>query len=281
MSVVAVEARGLHYAYPDGTVALEGISLQVCEGQSVALLGPNGAGKSTLVLQLAGLLTPTRGTVELFGIPTVGPRRRRARQSVGVVFQNPDDQLFCSSLEEDVAYGPINLGLPAAETRGRISWALQLVGLEEKAGKAPHHLSFGERKKAALATVLAMKPRLLMLDEPTANLDAGSRRELMGLLQSLRETDGTTLILATHDVEATAELADYVYVLNHGRLEAEGPTRQILGDRALLESVHLEQPPLTRLTGLLKESGLLDSEDDPITVEEAYGLLSKRLRRMA
>ncbi len=278
MIVPAVEATCLRYVYPDGTVALEDVSVRVCEGQSAAVLGPNGAGKSTLVMHLAGLLTPTQGAVRLFGIPAVGAERRRAREGVGVLFQNPDDQLFCSSLEEDVAYGPVNLGLSAAEVKQRVFWALQLVGLEKNAEKAPHHLSFGEKKKAALATVLAMKPRLLLLDEPTANLDPSSRRELMGLLKNLRETEGTTLILATHDVEAVAELADYVYVLNRGHVQAEGPTRRILSDRALLESVHLEQPPATRLVGRLKEAGLLESKgDSPITMEEVCGLLSNRL----
>ncbi|MEM2905799.1 MAG: ATP-binding cassette domain-containing protein [Candidatus Bathyarchaeia archaeon] len=282
MSVLAVEARGLRYVYPDGTVALDGVSLKVYEGQSVAVLGPNGAGKSTLLLQLAGLLTPTRGTVELLGLSTVGAEKRRARLKVGIVFQNPDDQLFCSSLKEDVAYGPVNLGLSAEDVKQRVAWALQLVGLEKSGGKAPHHLSYGERKKAAIATVLAMKPKLLLLDEPTANLDPGSRRELMRLLKGLRETDGTTLILATHDVEAVAELADYVFVLNGGRLETEGLTRRVLSDRQLLKRVHLEQPQLTQLVALLKEARLLHpGGDDPITMEETYGLLLERLQKTA
>jgi cobalt/nickel transport system ATP-binding protein len=238
-----IRARGLRFRYPNGVVALDGVDLDVGHGERVAVLGPNGAGKTTLMLRLNGLLAGD-GELEVAG--TGDPRALRAR--VGLVFQDPDDQLFMPTVREDVAFGPLNLGLPRAEALARVDEALAAVRMEHVADRAPHQLSLGQRRRVAIATVLAMRPRLLVLDEPSANLDPRSRREL---LEVLDEIAGTMLVV-THDLPFAASLCERALVLSGGRFVADGACLDVLGDAELLARHELELPAGFDLARLAK-----------------------------
>jgi len=234
----ALEVRGLRFAYPDGSAALTGIDLTVMPGERVAVLGPNGAGKTTFVLQLNGMLEGAEGTVRV-GSLELGPRTRKAiRARVGVVFQNPDDQLFMPTVEADVAFGPANQGLAGDALRARVAEALDQVGLDGVAAKAPHLLSAGERRRAAVAGVLAMRPEVLVLDEPSSSLDPAARRELADVLASLR----MTTLLVTHDLPYALELCPRAVVLDRGVVVADGPTREVLADEGFMRAHRLELP---------------------------------------
>jgi cobalt/nickel transport system ATP-binding protein len=237
----SLQVTGLHFAYPDGHVALRGVDLTVPQGERVALLGPNGAGKTTFVLHLNGINTAGAGRVEVGGL-TVDPRDRaglkEVRRRVGIVFQDPDDQLFMPTVAEDVAFGPANLGLRGAELAERVDEALDAVGMSFARDRAPHHLSFGQRRRVAVATVLAMRPEILVLDEPSSNLDPASRRELAGILRSLP----VTLLMVTHDLPYALELCPRSVILDDGRIAADGATRELLADAELLERHRLELP---------------------------------------
>jgi cobalt/nickel transport system ATP-binding protein len=238
MSVPTVEMLGVEFSYPDGHRALHGVDLHVHPGERVALLGPNGAGKTTLVLHLNGILTPRAGTVSIAGLAVEKANMVEIRRRVGIVFQDPDDQLFMPTVAADVAFGPANLGLQGDELDERVATALAAVGVEGLHDRAPHHLSFGERRLVAIATVLAMDPEIVVLDEPTANLDPAGRRELAEVLDGL----GHTMLLVTHDLPYALRLCPRSVVLNAGRIVADGPTRQILSDRELMAANRLELP---------------------------------------
>ncbi len=235
---IAVRIRDLRYVYPDGTEALRGVDLTVAEGERVGLIGPNGAGKTTLLLHLNGLLRG-RGDIEILGIPLRKGTLGEIRRLVGLLFQDPDAQLFMPRVFDDVAFGPLNLGLDDGEVRRRVAEALRAVGMEGAADRAPHRLSFGERKRTALATILSMRPAILALDEPTSNLDPRGRREFMELIRGL----GATVIIATHDLELVLELCGRAVLMDRGRVIADGPVREILADAELMYSHGLEVPP--------------------------------------
>ncbi|MHB1340937.1 MAG: energy-coupling factor ABC transporter ATP-binding protein [Coriobacteriia bacterium] len=239
----AVHLEDVAYAYPDGTPALSGVSLAIAPGERVALLGPNGAGKSTLMLHLNGILRPTSGTVTVGGTRLTDASVTNVRRRVGLVFQDPDDQLFMTTVYDDVAFGPMNAGCDDAETDRRVHEALHAVGLAEVASKSGHHLSFGQRKRIALATVLAMRPDVLVLDEPTSNLDPRARRHMLELLGTL----SSTMILATHDMDLAWELCDRAVVLDDGTIAAEGARDDVLTDETLLEEHGLELPWAVRM----------------------------------
>lgn len=233
-----IEVRDLAYRYPDGTLALDGVDLFVAEGERVAVLGPNGAGKTTLALHLNGILTPERGHVVVDGL-TVGPATlREVRRRVGMVFQDPDDQLFLPRVRDDVAFGPRNLRWSEERIDAAAADALERVGMTDAAERAPHHLSFGQRRRAAIATVLSMEPELLVLDEPTSNLDPQARRELADLLRRLE----LTTLVVTHDLLYALDLCERSVILDQGRIVADGPTRTLLSDTALLAAHRLELP---------------------------------------
>ncbi|WP_320670660.1 CbiX/SirB N-terminal domain-containing protein [Patulibacter defluvii] len=235
---VAVAVRDLHFAYPDGSEALTGVDLTIREGERVALLGPNGAGKTTLLLHLNGVLQPQQGTVEIAGTALTKRTARELRKRVGIVFQDPDDQLFMPSIESDVAFGPANLGLTGEALEERVTAALRTFGLEELREVAPHQLSMGQRRRAAVAGVLAMEPDLMVLDEPSSNLDPAARRELADVIRRLP----TTTILVTHDLPYALELCPRSIVFDAGQVVADGPTRQILADEGFMRAHRLELP---------------------------------------
>jgi cobalt/nickel transport system ATP-binding protein len=232
----AIHARGLRFTYPNGVVGLDGVDLHVPHGERVAVLGPNGAGKTTLMLQLNALLTGD-GELEVAGL-RVGEDVRELRARVGLVFQDPDDQLFMPTVREDVAFGPLNRGCSRVEVEERIREALAAVRMEDLADRAPHQLSLGQRRRVAIATVLAMRPSLLVLDEPSANLDPRTRRELIELLDTVKRT----MVVVTHDLPLAATLCERAVILSAGRIVADGSCLDILSDSALLAEHDLELP---------------------------------------
>ncbi|MFI5757560.1 energy-coupling factor ABC transporter ATP-binding protein [Streptomyces sp. NPDC051569] len=235
---VSLQVSGLAYAYPDGHQALFGVDLTVGRGERVALLGPNGAGKTTLVLHLNGILTAGAGSVAVAGLPVAKRNLAEIRRRVGIVFQDPDDQLFMPTVREDVAFGPAASGLRGPELEARVVAALAQVGMAEYADRPPHHLSFGQRRRVAVATVLAMEPEILVLDEPSSNLDPASRRELADILRSL----DITVLMVTHDLPYALELCPRSVILSDGAIAADGPTRELLGDEELMGAHRLELP---------------------------------------
>ena len=237
-SAPALSVRGLTYAYPDGHHVLRGVDLDVAPGERVAILGPNGAGKTTLVLHLNGTLRGGAGTVDVTGLRVAPPALRDVRRRVGIVFQDPDDQLFMTTVREDVAFGPRNLGFTGADLDVRVDGALASVGMEAFAGRPPHHLSFGQRRRVAAATVLSMDPDVLVLDEPSSNLDPQARREFADIVARL---DMTT-VMVTHDLLYALQLCPRSVILNDGVITADRPTREILADSALMAANRLELP---------------------------------------
>lgn len=231
-----IDVRDLHHAYSDGRSVLNGISFCVAEGESIGLLGPNGAGKTTLFLCLCGVLRPTSGTMRIAGLDPCKPAdRKKLPGTVGIVFQNSDDQLFCSTVEEDVAFGPFNLGLPADEVRSRVTESLAQVGMSGQEQRAPFQLSGGEKRRTAMAGIVAMRPAVLLLDEPSVFLDPKGRRELIQLIQQL---PGTRLI-ASHDLGLVRRTCSRVLILDAGKIVADGPV-SMLDDVNLLREHDLE-----------------------------------------
>jgi cobalt/nickel transport system ATP-binding protein len=230
----AIEIQELSFAYPDGRQALRQINLRVSPGERVALVGPNGAGKSTLLLHLNGLLKG-QGRIRIQSLEVNEHDIRRVRALIGLVFQDPDDQLFSPTVFDDVAFGPIYMGLAPATIRERVNQSLSLVGMKDYGARTSHHLSVGEKKRAAIATVLAMEPPILALDEPSAGLDPQSRRQLINLLMSLPQT----MLISSHDLNLVEELCPRTIVLDKGQIIADGDTRLLLHDHDLLASHHL------------------------------------------
>lgn len=241
----ALEVTDLHYRYHDGTEALRGVSFRVAPGECVALLGPNGSGKSTLLLHLNGILPDepaADGAIRILGESITRENLEMVRRRVGLLFQDPDDQLFCPTVQEDVAFGPEQLGLNESEIGERVRLALAKAGLPDFGHRATHHLSHGEKRRVCLAGVLACEPAVLVLDEPTSDLDPRGRREFKAVL---REIPATKLI-ATHDLELAVEMCSRVIVLDHGRIVADGPTVELLDDEALMLAHGLERPHILR-----------------------------------
>jgi cobalt/nickel transport system ATP-binding protein len=233
-----VEAIGLHYTYPDGTKGLNGVSFRISHGESVALVGENGAGKSTLLLHLNGYLWATRGQLRIGDYPLTQDNLVAVRRSVGMVFQNPDDQLFMPTVFDDVAFGPLNLGLGKLEVEAKAVQALETVGAGHLRKRPPYKLSQGEKRSVAIATVLAMSPDILVMDEPTSSLDPRSRRRLIKLLKTFKHTK----IIATHDLDMAMDLCERTIVLHQGQITADGPTLKLFQDQELLNRSSLERP---------------------------------------
>ena len=278
MRVPLLAICGLDYRYPGGVAALRDLNLTVERGCKLAILGSNGCGKTTLLLHLNGTFRPTRGEVLLEG-RSVGYDRRflnHWRRRVGLVLQEPDDQLFAATVGQDVSFGPLNLGLSAAETGERVREALESLRIAHLADRATHSLSFGQKKRVAIAGVLAMQPEILVLDEPTAGLDAHGVTHLLGALQQLHEA-GTTLVFSTHDVELAYAWADQVALFHEGAVLRQGETTAVLADREVMSQARLRPPLLLELAQLLREKGGDAAWPPPRSREAVLALLRKRL----
>lgn len=269
--------RGLDYVYPGGVVALRGLDLDVERGHKLAILGANGSGKTTLLLHLNGLCKPTRGEIRLDGQPVSYERRKLNdwRRRVGLVLQEPDDQLFAATVNQDVSFGPLNLGLSDAEAGERVREALETLRIAHLAERATHALSFGQKKRVAIAGVLAMRPEILVLDEPTAGLDSHGVTHLLGALQQLHDA-GATLVFSTHDVDLAYAWANHVAVFHDGAVLRQGETAVVLSDREVLRQARLRPPLLLEVVEALGSGG--DGyQPAPRSREAVLALLCERL----
>ena len=276
-----LEARNITFSYDDGTEALNNVNLKVDKGDIVALLGKNGAGKSTLFLHFNGILRPDNGEIIIDEEKLKYDKKSliKFRQKVGLVFQNPDDQIFAPSVEEDVAFGPLNLKLPMEEVQKRVHEALERVGMVGFEKKAPHHLSGGQKKRVAIAGILAMKPEIMVFDEPTAGLDPKGASKIINLLKELNE-QGITIIISTHDVDLVPQYANRVYVLHEGEIIGDGTARDIFSNKVLIDKANLDLPIIANF---FKK---IESESDdisfngkyPLTIEEGYETFLKLIK---
>ena len=257
MTNIQLSTENLSFTYPDGTQALKNINIEIEKGEKVAIIGPNGAGKSTLFSHFNGLTEPTSGCVKIEGKPISFEKDEllKVRQKVGIVFQDPNDQLFAPTVKEDIAFGPMNLGLSYDEVEKRVEDALKMVGMENYEDKTPHHLSGGQQKRIAIAGIIAMKPELMILDEPTAGLDPDGVEKVLNILNQLNE-EGITLIISSHDIDMISKYADKIFVLYNGEIIESGNKNKIFSDMELLKKAHLRTPITTEILYNLKESGL-------------------------
>lgn len=276
-----LKAENIFYSYDDGTKALKGINFQISKGEIVALIGKNGAGKSTLFLNFNGILRPDKGNILVDGDILKYDKKSliKCRQKLGIVFQNPDDQIFAPTVEEDVAFGPLNLKLSQEETQKRVTEALKRVGMEGFEKKAPHNLSGGQKKRVAIAGILAMKPDIMVLDEPTSGLDPVGVKKIIKLLKELNN-DGMTILISTHDVDLVAEYADKVYVIVDGEIIDKGTPNEIFNNIATIKKANLRLPLIAELFRKLEEDGKITSlnNDYPLTVKEGYEKITEILK---
>ena len=270
-----LETRNLSYSYPDGTSAIQGVDLRIERGEKIAFVGPNGSGKSTLFLLLNGTLRPTEGEVLLHDQPLRYDARslRETRKKVGIVFQNSDDQLFAPTVRQDVGFGPTNLGLPKGEVERKVDTALEYVGIERLKDRPPHHLSGGQKKRAAIAGVMAMDPEVMILDEPLSNLDPAGSEEVMELLEELNER-GTTIIISTHDVDLAYRWSDRVYLLADGKIADQGRPEEIFGNSRLICGSGLRQPLIMEVYDEISKRELASLGKRPRSVPELVGHLT-------
>ena len=257
MTNIQLSTENLSFTYPDGTQALKNIDIEIEKGEKVAIIGPNGAGKSTLFSHFNGLTEPTSGCVKIEGkaISFEKDELLKVRQKVGIVFQDPNDQLFAPTVKEDIAFGPMNLGLSYGEVEKRVEDALKMVGMENYEDKTPHHLSGGQQKRIAIAGIIAMKPELMILDEPTAGLDPDGVEKVLNIMNQLNK-EGMTLIISSHDIDMISKYADKIFILYNGEIIESGNKNKIFSDMELLKKAHLRTPITTEILYNLKESGL-------------------------
>lgn len=265
-----LKVKDISYSYDDGTQALKNINLEVHKGEIVAILGKNGAGKSTLFLHFNGIYEPQNGEIYIDGEQLKYDKKSliKFRQKVGIVFQNPDDQIFAPTVEEDVAFGPMNLQLPIEEVQNRVEDSLKRVGMEGFEKKAPHHLSGGQKKRVAIAGILSMKPDIMVLDEPTAGLDPKGVEKIIQLLHELNE-EGITIIISTHDVDLVPDYANRVYVMNQGEVIDEGTPSEIFSRPETINKANLKLPIVAQLFKELKENDNLAIDEYPLTIKQA------------
>ena len=275
MNEVHLSIKNLSYTYPDGTHALKNVNMEILKGQKVAIMGPNGAGKSTLFSHFNGLTEPKSGYLEIDGKKMEYDKNSllEVRQKVGIVFQDPNDQLFAPTVKEDVAFGPMNLGLSYEEVEKRVNEALELVGMEKFKDKTPHHLSGGQQKRVAIAGIIAMKPEIMILDEPTAGLDPQGVDKVLDILNNLNK-DGMSIVISSHDIEMVNGFAEKIFVLNEGEILASGDKQEIFSDKELLKKAHLKAPITTEILYQLKEKGF-DVDTTRINISEVVDEIIK------
>ena len=268
MEHIHLETKNLSFTYPDGTQALKNVNIKIKKGEKIAIMGPNGAGKSTLFSHFNGLTEPTSGHVEIDGKKIIFERDEllKVRQKVGIVFQDPNDQLFAPTVKEDVAFGPMNMGLDYDEVKKRIKESLEMVGMNGFEDKTPHHLSGGQQKRVAIAGIVAMRPDIMILDEPTAGLDPEGVDKVLDILNKLND-EGISIIISSHDIEMVNQFAEKIFVLYSGEIIAEGNKHQIFSDKELLKKAHLKAPVTTEILYKLKENGL-NVDTEKISIEE-------------
>lgn len=276
-----LKAENIFYSYDDGTKALKGINFQISKGKIVALIGKNGAGKSTLFLNFNGILRPDKGNILVDGDILKYDKKSliKCRQKLGIVFQNPDDQIFAPTVEEDIAFGPLNLKLSQEETQKRVTESLKRVGMAGFEKKAPHNLSGGQKKRVAIAGILAMKPDIMVLDEPTSGLDPVGVKKIIKLLKELNN-EGMTILISTHDVDLVAEYADKVYVIVDGEIIDKGTPNEIFNNIDTIKKANLRLPLIAELFRKLEEDGKITSlnNDYPLTVKEGYEKITEILK---
>ena len=268
MDQIHLDIKNLSYTYHDGTHALKNVNIKIRKGEKIAIMGPNGAGKSTLFSHFNGLNEPTSGHVEIDGEKIIFERYEliKVRQQVGIVFQDRNDQLFATTVKEDVAFGPMNLGLDYDEVEKRIRESLEMVGMSGFEEKTPHHLSGGQQKRVAIAGIIAMRPDIMILDEPTAGLDPEGVDKVLDILNNLNN-EGISIVISSHDIEMVNQFADKIFVLHDGEIIAEGDKHQIFSNKELLKKAHLKAPVTTEILYKLKENGL-DVDTEKISIEE-------------
>ncbi len=256
MNETHLSIKNLSYTYPDGTHALKNVNMEILKGQKVAIMGPNGAGKSTLFSHFNGLTEPTSGYLELDGKKMEYDKKSllEVRQKIGIVFQDPNDQLFAPTVKEDVAFGPMNLGLSYEEVEKRVDEALELVGMKKFKDKTPHHLSGGQQKRVAIAGIIAMRPEIMILDEPTAGLDPQGVDQVLTILNNLNK-EGMSIVISSHDIEMVNGFAEKIFVLYEGEILAIGDKHEIFSNKELLKKAHLKAPVTTEILYQLKEKG--------------------------
>lgn len=274
---IIMETKKLCFNYPDGTPALKDLSIQIQKGKTTGILGGNGAGKSTLFLNLNGILRPTSGQVYHKNLPISYSSKslNQLRQSVGIVFQDPDTQLFSASVYQDVSFGVVNLGIPESEAHLRTENALKRTGTYELRQKPTHSLSYGQKKRVALAGIIAMEPEVLILDEPTAGLDPQGVSEIMQLIRELQQDLGIAILIATHDMDLVPMYCDYIYLLNQGEIVGCGSPDEIFNQPSLLRQIHLRLPRIGHLMELLKTKDGFPIEDLPVSISHARKELSR------
>ncbi len=272
----AVDMKNVQYRYPDGHIAIDEINFEVGLHERAVILGANGAGKSTLLSIMCGILEATKGTIKILNEELTAKNIHEFRARIGLVFQEPDNQLFMPTLWEDIAFGPLNMGLTGEEVNQRVDEALKVVDLSHLKEKPPHHLSVGEKKRAAIATVLAMRPEILVFDEPTAHMDPRTRNEFVKFLSKLHSEGNLTIITATHDVNIVPLIADRAYVLYEGKFIEAGSVAEIFSNAKMLEKAHLTPPILTQLfLNTTKHVPQMVHEPPPMTLAEASSLFQK------
>ena len=278
MTDIHLETKNLSFTYHDGTQALKNVNIKIKKGEKIAIMGPNGAGKSTLFSHFNGLTEPTSGHVEVDGEKIIFEREEllKVRQKVGIVFQDPNDQLFAPTVKEDVAFGPMNLGLEYEEVERRISESLELVGMSGFEDKTPHHLSGGQQKRVAIAGIIAMRPDIMILDEPTAGLDPEGVDKVLSILNDLNK-EGMSIVISSHDIEMVNQFADKIFVLYSGEIIAEGDKHEIFSNKELLKKAHLKAPVTTEVLYKLKENGM-DVDTTKIGIDEVVNEVLKLIK---
>jgi cobalt/nickel transport system ATP-binding protein len=276
---MTMEAQGISYTYSDGTTALKDINIEIPKGQFTILLGPNGSGKTTFFKVITGLLNPGQGEVKIDGRSLGSYTKEELYRRIGFVFQDPNDQLFAPTVGEDVSFGPVNLKLSPAEVGQRVRSALDTVGILHLINKPIHYLSYGQKKRAAIAGVLAMKPEIIILDEPTAGLDPGGVREIMRLLVRINKEDDITILMATHDVDLVPLYAHRIFILFGGKMLISGTPREVFADKETVRNAQLRLPRVAHLGEILLKKDGLHIDDLPLTIGEARRMVMAAVNR--